>query len=291
VNKKERERRKRKIADEESKARGESEDRQAKIKVLWQDLEKEARRLKRERADQDELDKDELVEILTELAPLQKDEIEYLTQFRRDWERISARYRKQLESLSGQTLSAQFDEWIKTGAIKLPKRTPKQQYEYKRHKWLRGDVGLIESQFGGAMQAELEKSIFTVGIVFEPTCLDGIFAGDGGVHMWRLQELFGMNRNRFPSNLPSFEKEKRSEKLYGYRAVVKIMEALLGDKPRERKGPARGSPLRLWLSDRDLRMRVLGGIKVRIQSIPVQEKIKTAFLAVVHRHLPDSAKK
>jgi hypothetical protein len=141
-----------------------------------------------------------------------------------------------------------------------------------------------------------------------------------------LQRLFGMNRNRFPKNLPG--KKDGRETWYRFRAVEKIMRALLSE-PKERKTSARGAPRQLWLSDLsdpDLRMRVLSGIAARINnlanlmSIQLEETdvsklsdkelqfvrmvfehfqgypewqrgVAEAFLDVVRCHLPDSAKK
>jgi len=105
-----------------------------------------------------------------------------------------------------------------------------------------------------------------------------------------------MHRNRFPRNLTRFKNDRnRRETLYDYRAVKEIMEALLSEKPRERKTPARGSPRRLWPTDSTLRTPVLSRIEARLNGLSVPEQIKphikAEFLAIVHRYLPDSAKK
>jgi hypothetical protein len=287
VNKKERERLEQEDTERESKARSESEDRKARIKILWQDFTQTTPgRVKK-------LAKGELGKILVELVELEKCEIEYLTQFHRQWERIHAYYRDELEKLSRASLHAEHAElwpvlWpeIKKWAEQRP---PKNVYEAKRRRYNWSDVGEIEQQFGGP-----ERFNSFLGKVVSPTgdCLDSIFAGNG-VNMWRLQELFGIHRNRFPSKLPSPKKEherKGRERLYDYCEVVEIMDALLGEKPTERKRPARGRPLRLWLSDPDLRTRVLTGIGGRLNEISVPKDIKAAFVAVMHHHLPDSAK-
>ena len=96
-------------------------------------------------------------------------------------------------------------------------------------------------------------------------------------------------RNRLPKNLP--HRRTGREILYDWRAVVKIMDALLRKEPGEHKMPTRGAPRRFWPSDPDCRARVLSGIEARINSIPVPGKIRSRFLTVIHRHLPDSAKK
>ena len=94
-----------------------------------------------------------------------------------------------------------------------------------------------------------------------------------------------MHRNRFPKNLPL--KEDGREIWYDYRAVVEIMRALLLEKPGEGKGSAR-----LWLrGDPVLCTRVLSGIAARIGSLSVSGAIARAFLRIVRRYVPDSAKK
>jgi len=107
VNKKERpqrvfERVKQLIANQESKARADSQARQETIKVLWDEITAELARTAKELAD-NELDRSliervqancELVRSLIGLVPLQKGEIDYLTQFRRKWEQILAHDRE-----------------------------------------------------------------------------------------------------------------------------------------------------------------------------------------------------
>jgi len=278
VNKKERERLKRAKPDTELEARSKSKDRKARIEQLW--LEITSGHLVLKESDK-ELAKHPLVVALAELGELQKCELEYLTQFQRNWEWIHARYPRELENLSSASLDAELWPEVKKWAEQRPS---KKVYEAKRSRY-GAVVGEIERQFGGP-----EEFDFLLGKFGPPRgyCLDDIFAGNG-VNMWRLQELFGIHRNRFPPRLRNSKKGR--ERLYDYRAVVKIMDALLAEKPLERKGPARGRPSRLWLSDRDLRTRVLSGIKARINSLAVSERIRAAFLAVVRRHLSNSAKK
>ena len=61
------------------------------------------------------------------------------------------------------------------------------------------------------------------------------------------------------------------------------MDALLV-KARHAKGSVRGRPRTLWLSDPDLRNRVLSGIEARIISISAPKEIAAPFLDLVHRH-------
>jgi hypothetical protein len=309
-------------AEKESKARSESEDRQEEIKVLWGLAEQQLgtaknpkeRKLKEKqlkakkltqllKSVEDLTGNDDLVDPVRELirlAALQDREIEYLMQFRRDWERIDAHYPDQLENLSSASL---FDLrlFIET---RLAEQNP--NWEDRRHGYkLFSGVGLIEYQFGGAGEAEWQRHSLSgaLGLPYEPTCLDKIFAG-GRLKMheregemmsfWSpghrirepgLQNLFGMHRNRFPKNLSP--KEDGRETWYDYRAVVETMRALLLEKSGEAKGSAR-----LWLrGDQVLRTRVLSGIAARIDSLSVSGVIARAFLGVVRQYPPDSAKK
>jgi hypothetical protein len=323
--KKQLERLERQEAERDAKARSESEERQEKIKVLWDLDEQQLKAAKKptERKDIEQklktqklkkllngvrklADDEKIIDRiheLVELAGLQDRQIEYLTQLRRDWELIQDHYPQQLENLYWESLMA----LVQLGLPYLPKRKPETEWEYKRRvQKLPGGVGLIEYEFGGAGQAEWRKLTSLPGLPYQPTCLDNIFAGGavkirdseeevffiGQPHRIPkpgLQSLFGMHRNRFPKNPPP--KDGR-ETWYDFRAVTKIMEALLGEP--ERKTSARGAPLRLWLNDPDdpdLRTRVLTGIEARIASIPVEKKIATAFLRVVRQFLPNSAKK
>jgi hypothetical protein len=296
LSKKEYERLEREDAEREAKARSDSEDRQQKIRVLWglkgarpQLKEQKLKKLMHSiRLTGGDALIDEVGE-LVELVALQDREIEYLTQFRDDLEGMRKHCPNELQNLinrvADKTWPALRDEMIKTGRIKPPK--PKEMWEYKRVR--PPGVGLIESEFGGAGEAEWRRSIPGVfslhfqGFHYQPTCLDEIFAGRG-VNMRRLQELFGVHRNRFPRNLPSIKNGR--ERSYNHRAVVKIMNALLSAKRK-----SRGRRLQTWPSDPKVRTRVLSGIKARIKSLSTPEQIKAEFLAVIHRHLPDSAEK
>jgi hypothetical protein len=325
---------KREIAEKRAEARGESEDRQEGIKARW-DLDEQQlraaknpkeRKLKEQelkakklkellKSVRDSMGNDDLVDRvseLIELAGLQDREIQYLAQFRRDWERIQAYDPDLLESLNFQSLFAQLRPL--TGKL-LAGEKPKKAWESMRggYHWAGAGVGLIEYEFGGIGEAEWRKSSLSgaLGLPYEPTCLDEIFAG-GRVHMDNserevvflgqgrcrilnpgLQLLFGLHRNRFPKNLRSSEDHRnRRERLYDYRAVVKIMDALLREERPKEKSSSRGRPGTQWLrnpQDPDLRRRVLSGIEVRLNSISVARKIRRAFLRALIP--PDSAKK
>jgi anti-sigma28 factor (negative regulator of flagellin synthesis) len=290
----------------ESDARSESEDRQERIKILWDAI--TSGELAQDAKD---LADNELIRSLTELAQKQKCEIEYLGKFRRDWERIHAHYPEKLEQLDGAILVAELRPLLAT----LPKRKPQAVFEDKRRTRRQpGDVGLIEWEFGGG--AEEQRPKVPMALPYEPTCLDEIFAG-GAVRMrsedvalnaessrplawWLpkaqhkvgLEELFGMERHRFGKGLPRFKKGR--ERWYNYRAVVKIMHRLLNEEPPKGKKPRRGKTRRLWLGDRNKEMRVLSGIVARrvltgivarMKSLSVSEDIWDAFTAVVCFHL------
>jgi hypothetical protein len=316
MSKKEFEPLKREIAEREAKARRESEDRQEKIKVLS----KECKGLPNRR-DFDEL-LDELEKLtnkygfslsdrlrsLHQLAELQDREIEFLTQFRRDWERIESRYPEQLQNLSDASLMLQLLLVEQAQA-----RDSKKAWEHRRRGYkLPGGVGLIEYEFGGAGEAECQKSMLSsllgTPLPYQPTCLDEIFRGGVGevktlrligqppitvstvTNMRRLEALFGMNRKRF-RHLSLLSVSRGRECLYDYRAVVKIMDALLGEKATIREEGARGgSEKKRWLGNPDVRARVLRGIEDRMNSISVPQRIKSAFLKVIRSHLGDSGK-
>jgi len=315
MSKKEFERLKREIAEREAKARSESEDRQEKIKVLL----KECKGLPNRRDFNellDELEKltnkygsslSDRLRSLRQLVELQDREIEYLTQFREDWELIRAYYPEQLENLRGVCAVAQLQPFIER---QLAGEEPKKSWEYKRRLYkLPGGIGLIEYEFGGAGETEWRKLSSLSGMSYKPRCLDDIFTG-GTVKMHDsegdiffigtthripkpgLQLLFGMDRNRFPNNLQSVKNPRnRRERLYDHRAVTKIMDALLSEKATIREEGARGgSEKKRWPGNPDLRACVLRGIEDRMNSISVPQRIKSAFLKVIRNHLADSAK-
>jgi hypothetical protein len=330
VNKKKRERLDREIAQRESDAQSKSEDRQERIRVLWGLKEQDPkaktyweRKLNEQKLKEQKLKKllncikdlaenDELADQLgelVELAGLQDREIEYLTRFRRDWERILAYYPEQLKNLSTESLMVEVRPLIEK---RVAEERPKEVYERKRrwYQWAGAGVGLIGREFGGTGEAEWRKSSLSglFGPPYQPSCLDDILRGGVGevkmlpsfagqpltavdtvTNMRRLEVLFGMHRNRFPKKLPS--RRMGREIVYDWRAVVEIMDALLSEKPGERKRSARGRRRLLWLSDPDLRNRVLSGIEALVNSRSVQNEIGSAFLTLVRRHRADSAKK
>jgi hypothetical protein len=314
VNKRERERLKREHAKRESEAREESLDRQEKIKVLLGDLEKklkkspdvvklakdQRKRIKllledlkilfedltdefKESPDAvKELVKAELGKMLVtddlgktrqELVRLQQCQIEYLRPFCQVVQGIREHFPDEWKKLIVKVIED-------ASALLAAQLTPKQKHEAKRRRrFAAGDIGLIESEFGEAWWQNQPPP--SSALLPQPTCLDEILAG-GSVNTERLKELFGMQRNRF-GKLPT-------KGLHNHRTVFTIMDKLLSEKPSERK--TAGRPLRTWLKP-DVRARVLIGIEVRISSLSmsVPEQIKAEFLSLVHRHLPDSAKK
>ena len=311
MNKKERERRQREIANEESRARAESQDRQERIKELW-DLEE--RTLKAKTAEERELkektlkwqklkklqsdfvrnlpanlfesEKPDLIDRvsdLVQLAGLQDREINYLTQFRDHWERIRRHFPVELKNLSTRSFFAEVGKLVPGIFAGLPKKpSPKQESEAKRRRTWCG-TGLIQWEFGGALETWLRTRPLlgvTPDLVpwfTEPTCLDDIFSG-GGVNMTRLEDLFGIDDHRFPPELPSFKDGVK--RWYDYRAVVKIMRFLLRERAlTKRKGPGRSKVL--WLSDPNVRTRVLNGIEARINSFECPEQIRREFLDVL----------
>ena len=166
---------------------------------------------------------------------------------------------------------------------------------------------LVESNTNLAAQEKLsgESQCCLVGwSPYQPSCLDDILRGGVGevkmqpsfwgppiavdtvTNMRRLQFLFGIHRDRFRKKVEG----RRLGKIivYDWWEVVEIMDALLSE-PRKRA--VRGRPRTLWLSDPDLRNRVLSGIEARINSISAPQEIATAFLDLVHGHRVDSAKK
>jgi hypothetical protein len=193
------------------------------------------------------------------------------------------------------------------------KLTSKQKYDVKRRHV--PVVGEIEWEFGGVRPPDTsdmnDSTMNCLKPPEPPTCLDDIF-GRCRVNLQRLVNLFGVERHRL-SKLGA-EKKKRRKASYDYRTVVKIMDVLLSQS-RKRKSSARGRPPKEpWLSDppaadwrpvnyfwpirhycrslrgsvrEPLQTRVLTGIEARINSLSkrVPKDIKSAFLAVIRRHL------
>ena len=280
MNKKEYWRLRRARADEQSKARSEAEDRQARIEELWREMTSGA--LVPKEVDPN-LAEHPLLLSLVELAQLQKSEIEDLKQFRRDWERIQKHYPEQLENLSNesslrQSLSVKEVQQHFIQKLEADQR-PKRAYDVKRRFMSAPADGEIKYQCLRRMNDPMGP-----WDIFVFVCLDEIFGGRF-VKMQKLQNLFGMSRNRFPKKLPCVKKGR--ETWYDYRAVVKIMDALLSEQPRRQKTRLRGRSLRQpWLSNpRDI-SRVFSAILTRMSYVAAPGEIVSAFLALPHRHRP-----
>lgn len=300
MNKKEIERSARERVASDTKAHADSKDRQERIRVLWNlgkrqsgeiETNPKAQKLRKFLKCASELTNgDDLVE-LVELVGLQDREIEYLTQFRHRWERIDAHYPTELENLESRAFFAEVKPLIEKMRTE---RKPKQTYERKRGYYRLGESGEIENGFANFAQTSPEPFNFglasyqrLLGIYTSPV-LDEIFAG-GGVSMVKLQQLFGLNRNRFPASLPSFKKGR--ERLYDYGAVTKIMDALLSENTSDARATKKGRPSRSWANDSAVRTHVFKGIESRMRAIAAPKHIATAFMRVFHRHRTDSAKK
>jgi|SRR6516165_2485689 hypothetical protein len=262
LSKKECQRRERKRAEEEAKDRSDSHHRQQRIKELWQELKADLDRAR-------ELAKDDVGTTLFELLALQRDEINYLRPDHMLYEWAKTHARNELDALRAKLLRPLL--------ARATKFTPKQVYEARmRSRGRRYEVGLIEYEFGGLAEAK-------AGFPYDPTCLDDILDGCG-VIMKYLEILFGMERHRFPTGLPSVRAGRKI--LYSAFAVVKIMDALLSEELLEREQGARGgSQKKLWLGDPDRRKRALLGIGSRAYALSFNKQILAAFWAVCCRHL------
>ena len=254
-------------AEEEAEAQTESADRQERIKILWQELQKKSDRAK-------ELAKDDLGGTLLELIGLQRDEINYMRPGHELCERAKTHAPDELAALREKDPLLRVLRAVVKRASEL---TPSQTYERRTRSGRRPEeVGLIEYEFGGQAEAR-------AGFPYDPTCLDDILMGRG-VTMVYLEILFGMERHRFPKKLPSARAGRKI--LYSAFAVVKIMDALLREKPTARKRQARGgSEKKLWLSNPDCRKRVLMGIASRAYGLSRDRGILAAFWTVVCSHL------
>ena len=99
-----------------------------------------------------------------------------------------------------------------------------------------------------------------------------------------LEILFGMERHRFPKNLPSVRDGRKI--LYGPFALVEIMDALLKETSTQRKrGTRGGSEKKVWLSNPDVKKRVLMGIGWRALALSRYREILARFMTVVSDHL------
>jgi hypothetical protein len=269
LSKKECERLKQKRVKEEAKARSDSEDRQARIKQLWNEI--TSGHLVAKEDDKEGLAAHPLVVSLVELADLQKREIEYMrpNHWLCEWAETHAP--NEVAALKAKHPFSVVLAHTLARAIKL---APKQKQEQDRRHKSRYRSGLIEYEFGGEADARL-------GAPYDPTCLDDIFCGYG-VNMDYLEILFGLERHRFPKTSPRLRVGRKI--LYFALDVVKIMDALLNEKSPERKRRARGRPRKQWLSDPDVRKRVLMGIGSRALVLSMHRDILGAFLAVVCCH-------
>jgi hypothetical protein len=196
------------------------------------------------------------------------------------------------------------------------KRTSKQRHDIGRR--YVPVVGKIEWEFGGVRPPHTSDMNDSARNCLKPpeppTCLDDIFAGHP-VNMRDLVQLFGRDRHLL-SKIPGVTIKWRD-----YRTVTGIMDALLNGKRRPPKSSSRGRPKREpWLSDppatnwrpvnyfwpirhycrslrsnvrKPLRTRVLNGIQERLDGLSerMPTHIKSEFLAVIRRHLLNSAKK
>jgi hypothetical protein len=134
--------------------------------------------------------------------------------------------------------------WGPTTRIERTQRS-KNRYEFKRkgHR-----EGLIEQQFGGFVfrQSALGEVLHTSR---KCDCLDELFEGKTIKMSGRgpsLENLFGLDRHRFPKRLPTVRTGREIE--YTLVAVVQCMFALLADEKRP------------WLPDRKIRNTILRGI-------------------------------
>ena len=224
-------------------------------------------------------------------------------------EPIRRRFPDELDNLSSAVWHAELRELGEALASTRPKPTSRQAFERKRRKWHRKFYNSIEYQFGGAAEAERRKALYPFhsllyeltslddilvwerrkplsalhGLPYEPTCLDDIFAGVA-VNMQRLEDLFfGIDRHRLSELVSERNRIKRGREVrYDYRAVAEIMGNLLKEPRKKGKRSTLGRPPRApWLNDNERRRHVLSGIEARINSFPVREDIKDAFLKVV----------
>jgi hypothetical protein len=212
----------------------------------------------------------ELVDWLTELACLQDREIEYLMQFRRDWEQIRRSNPEKLQDLSRASLMSLVLESLPYLENQHAGLTPSQRWERYQRRSEDGEVDSIEYQFGGAGEAAWRKSSLA-DQPYQPTCLLKVLMGVP-FHMRHLLDLFyPLGRDRLSKYVQSYSYENGREVLYRPPVVPMTMKALLseGDEPAKRKR-AQGKAKRIWLTDPDdpnLRIRVLRAIEVHIKGL------------------------
>jgi hypothetical protein len=189
-------------------------------------------------------------------------------------EPIRRRFPEELENLSDAVRYAQIREWAESLGRARPKLTSGQNYERdKRPRWRRSRFNSIEYQFGGGLEADLQKRM----IPFRPddpasgqNCLDDIFAGKT-VNMHRLENLFyGIERHQLGKLMKrtGIEIKTGRNSRFGPGDVCKILDWLLQERPRRKAGKKAGRPpAPPWLNDANLRSRVLRAIEARIVSI------------------------
>ena len=132
-------------------------------------------------------------------------------------------------------------------------------------------VGIIEREFGEPMK------------LLDPSrrwppwgpCLDTLFIG-GTVKMWDdvycLESLFGMDRHKFPKNLPGTRRGR--ERFYNLDAVMECMSRVLADE----------RPTHRWLLKPTKRNIVLTGIMSRAQQVGSPE-VAASVAKILIRHL------
>jgi hypothetical protein len=300
-------------AKEEEEARSKSEKRQERIKELWglitsrklmrgDESEETARDLhneiaeevfgewetktekkggfekglrRRDRGDTHQRrSSNKLVRPLAELVALQKVEMNYMRLGHELCEWAKTHAREELDALLRVWRAAAW-RVLRRGT----KLTPSQAYEQRTlSSGRRDEVGLIEDEFGDHPKAR-------VALYYGPSCLDDILRGDG-VDMRYLEILFGMEHHRFPKKLLPSVRDRRKIR-YSAFELVKIMDALLKERPTQRKPGARGGSVKkLWPSNPDCRKRVLTGVLCRAYAFSKDRHILAAFATVVWRHLP-----
>jgi hypothetical protein len=215
-------------------------------------------------------------------------------------EEIRDFYPEQLKWLSDASASASASASVERAfrvlEPHLKKYLPKPKKNWDRTKRRGYWLDSIEHQFGGQLEADFRKSMSLI-LLTNPdaykrllsqsqACLDGIFAGETA-NMQKLLSLFyAVPRKRLSEILKDQPgRRKGREIVYRWRAVLLIMKTLLNE-PSNRHEWAGGKARRIWLSDRELRTRVLTGIEARINTLSVPQDIRSAFLDVIHAYLP-----
>ena len=285
------------IAAARRQARRESETRVERMGVLWGEIRAWLKQLAKELVS-GEVEPSlivwgqasrEIVRSVLDLLVEQRREIKYLAGFKRDLERVAAYDAKGLERLL-----------VNSWRALQPGEAADVGDERKRRVYRPSGAGLIEEEFDGAGEAKWKEGLLGLsGLAYEPKCLDEILRGGVGegrtlpgvtspvtggpvvidtlTTMRRLEELFGLERHRFPKKLPW--RRVGREVVYDWGAVVAIMRALLKENRKRRK--KRGPAVRRWLEKPVVRSRVLSGIEERIKAGGATGEIADAFLSVI----------